>query len=476
MTRFVARATLTACLVLGVGLPAVAQQASEDPAAEEPAAEEPTADEAADDGTRRRDSKWKRKEKGPAADKRYTPGPRFYKQYQAGAQAYGEEDYKLAIKLLDRIPMKRATPYERTLRYQLLAFSFYADDQQENARKALTRAVEANGFPPDQQSTLHFQLAKLHAAAQQWDDVISTLNTWFELEQEPGSGAYNLMALAYFQKNEYDKAVAPAQKAYDLMEVPNEGWIRLLLALRLTRQEFKEAIPLLERLVADFPKKTYWMQLSTVHGATGSYENALVPLQLAYAQDLLTEDPEIRRLAQLLMFLELPYRAAEALELGLEEGIVQSDVDGWEMLSNSWIAAREYDSAVAPLEKAADLDPTGDLYVRLAQVHIQREKWKDAIAALDAGIAKGDLAKPCDALILMGIAHYSAKAPARARGWFARAGGYADCRDESATWVTFIDRELQTLAAQQEQQGTGAPAGGGEAEAPGADDASDSAV
>ena len=462
MQRPLARALLIAFLGLGLAMPAAPQDDDGTPTGEEqPGTEEEEPE---------RKSKWKRKERGQQGP---ALGPRFHKQYKAGEEAYGEENYKLAIKLLDRIPTQRATPYERATKYRLLAFAFYADEQFANARKALARSVEAKGFLPEDQSRAMYQLARLYAAGQMWDECIATLDAWFEVEPEPGAGAYNLLALSYFQKNEYEKALDPAQKAYDLMEVPNEGWIRLLLALRLTRQEYEASIPLLERLVSSFPKKTYWMQLSTVHGATGSYENALVPLQLAYAQDLLTEDSEVRRMAQLMMFLELPYRAAEALDQGLEEEVVESDVDSWEMLSNSWIAAREYDRAVAPLEQAAKLDPTGDLFIRLAQVHIQREKWQDAITALDAGIAKGDLKKPCDALILLGIAHYSNKAPARARGWFARAGNYGECRSESATWLTFIDRELQTLAAERQQAEEAAEA---EADALATEDASDSAL
>ena len=110
--------------------------------------------------------------------------------------------------------------------------------------------------------------------------------------------------------------------------------------------------------------------------------------------------------------------------------------------------------AVAPLEQAAALDPTGDLYVRLAQVHIQREKWSDATAALSKAISKGKLEAPGDAVLLMGIAYYSNKQPEKARSWFLRAGNHAATRKEAATWVQYVDREL---AAQAVADGSATP-------------------
>ena len=196
-------------------------------------------------------------------------------------------------------------------------------------------------------------------------------------------------------------------------------------------------------MVVRYPKKGYWLNLATIHGALGNFEEALIRLQLAYSQGLLTTDAELRRLAQLLMFLDLPYRAARVLEQGFENGILSQDHKGYEMLSNSWIAAKEYDRAVEPLERAASLAPAGDLYVRLAQVHLQREKWGEAAAALGQALDKGGLQSVGDAQLLMGIAIYSQKKPAQARPWFSRARQHAGSREEADVWIKHLERELQ---------------------------------
>jgi tetratricopeptide (TPR) repeat protein len=294
----------------------------------------------------------------------------------------------------------------------------------------------------EEQAAIRFQIAQLYLAEERWRDVVTNLEQWFSMVESPNSSAYYLLAIAYYQLEDLDSALPPALKALEVAEVPQEGWLQLVLALRLTRKEYAEAVPLLEQLIHRYPKKIYWIQLSTVHGALGSYEEALIPLQLAYSQGLLTEDEELRRLSQLLLFLDLPYRAAVVLEGGLEEGSVEPDAAAYEQLSNSWIAAREYEKAAAPLARAAELSEGGDLYVRLAQVHIQREKWSEAAEALRRALDKGELANQGDAQLLMGIAYYSQKEPQQALRWFARARQHEATRQEAEVWVRYIEREL----------------------------------
>ncbi len=74
-------------------------------------------------------------------------------------------------------------------------------------------------------------------------------------------------------------------------------------------------------------------------------------MQLAYNQDFLESDRELRQLAQLYLYHSIPYRAARVLEKGLADGIVTEDVDIFAMLANSWLLAREYEAALDPLRR-----------------------------------------------------------------------------------------------------------------------------
>jgi tetratricopeptide (TPR) repeat protein len=121
---------------------------------------------------------------------------------------------------------------------------------------------------------------------------------------------------------------------------------------------------------------------------------------------------------------------------------VKADRALHEKLGNCWVAAREYDRAVPALERAADLAETGDLYVRLGEVQVQREDWVGAAAALRRGLEKGRLANPGNAQLLLGIASYGQRKPEEARTWFRRAAQHGKTRAEAEGWLQHVEQEL----------------------------------
>jgi len=123
---------------------------------------------------------------------------------------------------------------------------------------------------------------------------------------------------------------------------------------------------------------------------------------------------------------------------------LRSDGGAQELLGNCWIAAREYAKAVVPLERAAELSPSGDLYVRLAQVEVQREDWQRATTALEHAIEKGGLSNPANAELLLGIAFYSRAKLEEAKAWFERAASDETYRAQAEGWLKQIDMELAT--------------------------------
>jgi tetratricopeptide (TPR) repeat protein len=216
----------------------------------------------------------------------------------------------------------------------------------------------------------------------------------------------------------------------------------MLLALYLQKDNYKDAIPLLQRLINFVPdKKTYWMQLSAVYGQMEDYQNALAIMQLAYGAGLVTEDSEYRRLADLLLFNDVPYRGAQVLEAGIDKKVVKVDDKLYEKLANCWIAAGELEKSIQPLQKGAELATTGEMYVRLGEVNIQREDWGGATSALERGLNKGMLKDAANAQMLMGIALYNQKKLSEAKTWFQRSAQSEKHRQMSRGYLQLIESQ-----------------------------------
>ena len=352
------------------------------------------------------------------------------------------EKYAEANTKINTLQLDKLSPYERGKVEQIMFNIAYSQDRYEEARGHLQKAIDSGGLNAVEIDQARYQSAQLYMQEEKWKEGAAALEEWFKTAANPNSAAYYLLAVAYYQQDDFQRALPPAKKAVELMDKPNENWLQLVSALHLQREEFKEAIPILQQLVTVAPeKKTYWMQLSSVYGQMEDYANALAIMQLAHSAGLVTEDSEVRRLADLLLFNDVPYRGAQVIEAGIEKKIVNLDDKLYEKLANCWIAAGEFDKSLAPLQRAAEMAPTGDTFIRLGEVQVQREDWPAAIAAVQRGVDKGQLKDPGNAQLMLGIAHYSQKDYAAARPFFERAR-------QSEKHRQIADSYLQAIRAQ----------------------------
>ena len=89
-----------------------------------------------------------------------------------------------------------------------------------------------------------------------------------------------------------------------------------------------------------------------------------------------------------------------------------------------------------------DRQKVADIYQRLAEVHIQQERWEEAAVALGQALEKGQLPNPGQTTLLMGIVLFSQKKPEQALPWFNKAKGYAETEHEADIWLEHIQREI----------------------------------
>ncbi|MBW2291563.1 MAG: tetratricopeptide repeat protein [Deltaproteobacteria bacterium] len=298
-------------------------------------------------------------------------------------------------------------------------------------------------MPLRQDTNLRYNIAQILASQFRWEEAIEALYEWFRFVPDPQPDAYYLLGIANFQLGNMDVAIVNTEKAIELADVPKEGWLQLLAALYIQDEDHASATPVLEELVVRFPKKAYWVQLGLVYGARENYRVSLAVQQVAYAQGLLTEDKELRRLARSYLYADLPYPAARVLDKGISDGSIETDPKSLELLANSWIAAREFEKSLPPLTLAAESAEDGNLYLRLGQVFLQREDWNTAAKRFEDAIQKGGLKRPGQAQLLLGIAYYNDAQVFRAKSSFIQAANHEKTREQAELWITHLETEQQ---------------------------------
>jgi tetratricopeptide (TPR) repeat protein len=353
--------------------------------------------------------------------------------------ALNADNYQAASAAIAKLSMDKLSPYERGRVEQILATIADSREDYPAAQGHLQAAINSGGLNEQEVSQASYQIAQLYLAQEKWREGAAAMEAWIRTATKPNSSAYYLLAVAYYQQELYKQALGPAQKAVDLAEKPQESWIQLVLALHLQEENWNEAVPLLVRLINMHPaKKSYWVQLSSVYGQMEKYPQALAAMQLAYDNGLLTDSSEILRLVDLLLFNNVPYRCGTLLEEAIGKKSVKIDAKVYQKQSDCWIAAREYGKAIAPLGKAAQMSSTGDLFVRLGEVQIQRNEWADASDAISRGLGKGGLKDAAYAQLMLGISLFNQKKFAQAAESFQKAKSSGKQRKTAEGYLQLI--------------------------------------
>lgn len=297
----------------------------------------------------------------------------------------------------------RLTATERALMHQTLGYVEAAEEHWEPAAAAFEQALADGGLPDADRRTMRRDLAQLYLALGRGDDAMRLLTACLAEEPPPAADLHYLAATAERLRGDTASALAHARAAVAGRPAPPESWLRLLLALLVDDARYREAVPITQRLLAAGPAdpKPYWLQLSALYGALGERRHALAAMQAAHAAGLLTDERDLTTLAQLYLASGVPYRAALLLEDAMRAGTVPETPRSLALLAQSWLAAREPERARAPLARAAAAAEDGGLFLRLARLELDAGHWEAARAAARAALAKGGLARPGDAELLL---------------------------------------------------------------------------
>ena len=382
----------------------------------------------------------------------------IYKELARAQEEAEENKFAEALRLLDKLSGQELNSYERTQLWNLYAFVYHAQERYPQAIDAFKKLLAEEELDEAMEARAVYSLAMLYFATEDWQNAIDTINRWSSLTPAPKSQAYELLAEAHYQLKEYRKAIPPLRKTIELKRAEGqpvaERSYLLLRSAYAALREHDQVAAVLEELIRHFPGDKYWIQLAGAYGEAGEGRKQLNALELAHLQGYLDTQQELLMLAGLLLGNDLPYRAGKVLEKGLEEGVVESTLENWRLLSQAWTLAHEDRRAIPALTRAARMSEDGELDMVLAQSHINLEQWESAAECARTGIGKRGLRRPDQAHVMLGQVLFYMNAFEDSRGAFQQAQTDSRSRKLAAQWLSYIDKEedrrAQLKAALQE--------------------------
>lgn len=370
----------------------------------------------------------------------------------AEAQTFAEaKQYKEAEVILnDMISTegKRAlNSYELANVYNLFAFLRYSTEDYKGALDNYRKVVAQPDIPLAMEINTKKTIAQLFFVQEQWRQGVDALLEWFDLSEKPDAGSYVLLSQGYYQLKDYDKALKNVAIAIDMYEVagklPKEQWYNLARFLYFDKGDTDNALATLNVLLKYYPKKQYWVQASHLYGEKKDDAKQLAMMETAYEQGMLDKSTDLVTMAYLYLNAEVPFPAALVMDKGFKAEIIEEKSKNYELAGSAWRQAQETQKSIPMMEKAAAKSDDGELYTRLGNVYLDGDQFKQAVDAINKGLAKGGVKRPDQARLALGMAYFNLGNYSDARKVFRVAAKDDRSEKYAKQWLKYIQSEQE---------------------------------
>lgn len=343
------------------------------------------------------------------------------------------------IKLKALLDKARPNTYESAVVQQTLGYLYSSQENYKQASVLFQQALNANALPEKVGHDLRYNLGQLLLADEQYDQGIVMLEKWLKAELSPPNSAHVLLASAYYQVNNYKKAIEHIRIAIKNDKSAKEAWYQVLLSAHLELKQYKSAITVLEILITRYPyQKNYWSQLSALYLHQNKEFTSLAVKMLAQRLELGDGKTRIS-LADMYRYLNIPYKSAELLKQGIESGIIASDIDNLKRLADSWLASKEDAKAAVILQQLAELDASGESDLKLGRVLFGLEQWQNALKPLSISLKKLKGKRVGTAYLLFGMTQFHLDQFLKAKEAFTKAIAFENERNQAGQWLRHVD-------------------------------------
>jgi tetratricopeptide (TPR) repeat protein len=358
------------------------------------------------------------------------------------------KDYASAQRAIDELKVRKGlSDYERAQIYNINGYSYYLQERYADAIKAYDQVLATPGLPEALLLSTLKTKAQLHFTEEDYESALKVVRQLLAAIPEPSADVMMIEGQALFQLGRYDEALVPIKTAIDMYreqgQKPRENWLLLLRVIYFEQKEYELMIDVVKELIAYYPKDTYVLTLAGIYSELGDTKKQLALTEVLYEKGMLNASSHITNLANLYLLHGLPYKAAALLDKEMKSNIVESNERNLRLLSQAWYQAREDEKAIPPLERAAAMTNEGELYIRLAQAHLNLENWSEAASAVEKGLKAGGLKRNDTANIMLGMALFNQKRLEQARRAFERAATDNRSQRAATQWIAYVDSEMK---------------------------------
>ncbi|MEO8836446.1 MAG: hypothetical protein ABI364_06875, partial [Caldimonas sp.] len=224
-----------------------------------------------------------------------------------------------------------------------------------------------------------------------------------------------------------------------------EDRLKLLLNAALKQGDNNAYVYAMEKLVTYYPKKEYWVDLLSRMQRKPNFSErlSLDAYRLSLATGSMTAPADYMEMAQLALQADLPTESKQVVDKGFSSGALGAgpQAERHKRLRDLVDKRLAQDkSSRADDEREASTEKSGDALVAAGLNLVYSGQAAKGVRLMQQGIAKGNLKRPEDAKLHLGIGQLAAGEKAKAQATFKSVQGADGTADLARLWALYARR------------------------------------
>ena len=286
----------------------------------------------------------------------------------------------------------KATPAERSRVAHVAAVAAARGDKDNKRAIAYAkRALDENGLQNSEHFSLMLEMARMHNNDDQYVEAIAVADRFLAETKSNDPAAHHVRGVAFYQLDKYAEAIDALKLAMGTDGKADATITGMLMQSLVAAERFPEAIAMAEAAAAKAPDdKKAQLALANVYADAEQPDKAVAVFERLRGAGKLTEQRDYE--AGISVLSKLDGRETDTINFindGIAKGVLKPTSQIYGLLGQAYYNADKLMDAIGAWEKGAPMATNGELFLNLAVLNNQADRYAEAKAAAQQAIAKG---------------------------------------------------------------------------------------
>ena len=318
-----------------------------------------------------------------------------------------EPDYEGAKVLLDELNERydRLNDFEKSTLLNFYTNYYLSTDNVEMALQTFEKILTIENLRIEVRQRAMMALGQLYMGEERFEEAIEAYDRWREISEEEHENVFLGLANSYYNLAKYNEAIPYLIQHMEMLEAQVRPIARniygLLNLMYIELEDYTNAERITKQMVVLFDEPADWRNLSAIYGYLDNDKLRIETLSLTFAKGYMANASEYINLAQSLAGAEAPFKGAKVLEKGFQDGVVEENEENLQRLVQLYLLSSEYELALVPAMKAAELGETGASFDQLGYIYYMMHDYANSVDSIQKAIERGGLENLGDAQLFL---------------------------------------------------------------------------